>query len=325
MTTSLLSKRSREFVPVRVASSIPVLRDFRWSMYLRNAVTERFRLYRAGGTELKTSDLRRLSDAGITTVYLDASDYSGFQDQLRASLKQVVSDERFPLAQRFSVVNEVVRGVLRETFCRGNVDRAVEQTIELADHVVDLVCRDDLIASELQSVLHFDYSTFTHSANVAYYTVMLAHALGHSDRAILTRIGTGALLHDIGKLGIPEPILSKPGRLSPVEWNVLRNHPALGLMSLKNQDPLEFGQLMMVYQHHERIDGSGYPVRLAGNDIHEWARICAVVDVFEALTSDRPYRRPLSTVAALETIEQTDGRRLEPEYLQCWKTTISRT
>ena len=73
----------------------------------------------------------------------------------------------------------------------------------------------------MNSVLHFDYSTFTHSANVAYYSVVLAHASGHTDRTVLRKLGTGALLHDIGKLGIPEKILLKPGRLSPEEWNIL--------------------------------------------------------------------------------------------------------
>jgi HD-GYP domain-containing protein (c-di-GMP phosphodiesterase class II) len=324
MSTSLCSKPPQEFLAVRVAS-IPVVGDFNRSLYLWNAGTRRFRLYRAGGTELKSNDVKRLTDSGITTVYLDAGDYGEFQGQLRASLNSIVPDERLPVRQRFSAVNEVVRGVLRDTFRWGNVDLAVKQTSELANHVVDLVCREDLIAAELQSVLHFDYTTFTHSANVAYYSVMLAHALGQTDRAILESIGRGALLHDIGKLGIPEQILLKPGRLSVEERNVLRGHPALGLVSLRNQDELEFGQLMMVYQHHERIDASGYPVRLTGNEIHEWARICAVVDVFEALTSHRPYRRPLSTAAALETIEQGEGSGLEAEFLQCWKTTIGRT
>ncbi len=323
MTASVCAKRSPEFVPVRVAS-IPAAHDFDRSMYLRNPTTRDFLLYRDAGAELKPGDLKRLVDAGIATVYLDAADYDGFQENLRTSLDSIVSDERLPVAERFSVVNEVVRGVLREVFRRGNVDRAVKQTSALAEHVVDLVCRDDQIVSELNSVLHYDYSTFTHSANVAYYTVVLAHALGHTDRALLQKIGTGALLHDIGKLGIPEAILLKPGRLSPEEQSLVRCHLARGLISLREQQ-LEFGQLMMVYQHHERIDGSGYPVRLEGNEIHEWARICAVADVFEALTSERPYRRPLSPAAALEVIEQGEGKGLEAEFLQCWKMTISKS
>ena len=171
-------------------------------------------------------------------------------------------------------------------------------------------------------MLHFDYGTFTHSANVAYYTLILAHALGQTDRDALRAIGIGALLHDIGKVGIPERILLKPGALSPEERNLIRSHPTLGLLSLRDQHPLEFGQLMMVYQHHERLDGSGYPVRLGGTEIHEWARICAVADVFEALTSDRPYKRALSSAAALDVIEQGERKGLDPEYFRCWKLTL---
>jgi putative nucleotidyltransferase with HDIG domain len=324
MTSAVCSKPTRDYLPVRVAS-IPAVHDFDRSLYLPGSTKRDFRLYRDAGAEIKPSDLKRLVDAGITTVYLDAADYARFQEKLRSSLDSIVSDERLPVAQRLGIVNEVVRSVLREAFHRGNVDRTVKETSEMAEHVVELVCRDDQIASELNSVLHFDYSTFTHSANVAYYTLMLAHALGHTDRAVLRTIGTGALLHDIGKVGIPEQILLKPGPLSPEERNVLRGHPAQGLISLRDQFQLEFGQLMMVYQHHERTDGSGYPVRLGRNEIHEWARICAVADVFEALTSDRPYRRALSAKAALDVIDQGERKGLEPEFLQCWKMTLKRS
>ncbi len=324
MTASVCSKPARDYLPVLVAT-IPAVHDFDRSLYLPGSTKRDFRLYRDAGAEIKPSDLKRLVDAGITTVYLDAADYARFQEKLRTSLDSIVSDERLPVAQRLGVVNEVVRSVLREAFHRGNVDRTVQETSEMAEHVVELVCRDDQLVSELNSVLHFDYSTFTHSANVAYYTLMLAYALGHTDRAVLRTIGTGALLHDIGKVGIPEQILLKPGPLSPEERNVLCGHPAQGLISLRDQKQLEFGQLMMVYQHHERTDGNGYPVRLGGNEIHEWARICAVADVFEALTSDRPYRRALSSNAALDVIDQGERQGLEPEFLQCWKMTLKRS
>jgi HD-GYP domain-containing protein (c-di-GMP phosphodiesterase class II) len=312
---------TNEFTPVRVAA-IPAAPDFELNLYLQNATAHDFRLYRGDTAELKSTDLKRLLDAGITTVYLDAADYSRFQEHLRSSLDSIVADERMPVSQRLGVVNEVVRSVLRDAFHGGNVERTVKETTELADHVVELVCRDDEIVSELNTVLHFDFSTFTHSANVAYYTLILTHALGHSDRAALRAIGIGALLHDLGKVGIPERVLLKPGRLTPEERNLLRSHPTLGLLSLRDQHPLEFGQLMMVYQHHERIDGTGYPVGLDGNDIHEWSRICAIADVFEALTSDRPYRRALSASAAFNVIDQGERKGLDPEFFRCWKLTL---
>jgi HD-GYP domain-containing protein (c-di-GMP phosphodiesterase class II) len=324
MSAVVCSKRSSDFVAIQVAS-IPAIPRFDRTLYLQSSSGPEFRLYRDAGAELKASDLARLVDAGITTVYLDGGDYGRFQEELRSSLDAIVADERVPVSQRFSVVNEVVRGVLRESFRRGNIDHTVKETSALSEHVVDLVCRDDDILSELNSVLHFDYSTFTHSANVAYYTLILASALGITDRAVLRKIGIGALLHDIGKLGIPEKILLKPGRLAPEEWNVLRSHPAKGLMALREQEQLEFGQLMMVYQHHERVDGTGYPVRLVGDEIHEWARICAVADVYEALTSNRPYRQALSAVEAFGVIEKGEGSGLEPEFLQCWKQTITQS
>jgi HD-GYP domain-containing protein (c-di-GMP phosphodiesterase class II) len=313
---------SRDFFPVRVAG-VPVSGDFRLPIHLWNEGTRRYTLYRDTGTAIQAADLKRLADAGVTTVYLASRDYSEFQRQLRETLDVVVRDEKVAVPQRVGVLNEVVRDVLRDAFRWRKVSKAVAQTGDLANHVVDLLCRDDLVASELSSVLHFDSATFTHSANVSFYCVLLAHALGYSDPAVLKSIAAGALLHDIGKLDVPEAILGKRGPLSPEERELVRRHPTTGLLTLKPEEGLEFGQLMMVYQHHERIDGSGYPCRMVGNEIHDWARMCAVVDVFEALTSDRPYRaRSFPTDAALTFIEESPRGGLDPELFKCWKMTI---
>lgn len=324
MTTALRPERSRTFIAVRTAA-VPVCADFRVSIYLWNAGTRHYDLYRNADTQVATSDLKRLCSAGISTVYLHSGEYGRFQEHLRTVLHSIVVNETLPVSQRFGVLNEVVRDVLRETFRFGDVSRAVDKAGELANHMVELVCRDDFAATELGSVLHFDYGTFTHSANVAYYSVLLAQALGQKDRNVLKQIGTGALLHDIGKIEIPDQIINKRGRLSNDEYETVRRHASLGLLNLRRQDRLDFGQLMMAYQHHERLDGSGYPVRLEGSEIHEWARICAVADVFEALTSQRPYRRRLSTGAALDFIQRTAARGLDPELLRCLKSTIGKS
>jgi len=324
MTTALRLERSQSFLPVRTVA-VSVSTDFRLSLYLRNDQSQEYQLYCSSGAALDTSDLARLHDAGIATVYLDRSEYRRFQDHLRASLPAVIRDETLPVPLRLGMLNEVVRGVLMETFHWGNVERAAQETGKFADYVVDLIGNEDFVASELKSVLHFDHGTFTHSANVGVYSVLLAKSLGHYDRETLVRIGRGALLHDIGKLGVPQDLIQKKGPLTPAEREMMRRHAGLGLINLKHIDDIDFGQLMMVYQHHERLDGTGYPVQLQGDEIHEWARICAVADVFEALTSHRPYRRPLTTDDALELMCQSSGEGLDPEMLRCWTMTISRS
>ena len=305
-------------------ATIPASTICRLSIYLRNAESGEYCLYRHGDMPLEAGDLERLRAGGIETIHLDAGDYCRYQEQLRASLDSALQDETQSVPERFGVLNEVVRGSLREVFRSKNVDRAVQESQKLANHVVDMILHDDFVASELTTVLHYDYGTFTHCANVAYYSVILAQGLTFRDRGELARIGTGALLHDVGKVEVPDYILTKPGPLTAAEMKTMRRHPGAGLLSLRHHDELDFGQLMMVYQHHERIDGTGYPVRVLGNEIHDWARIVAVADVFEALTSQRPYRRPLTPAAALDLMEET-AEGLDQEFLRCWKATISKS
>ena len=119
-----------------------------------------------------------------------------------------------------------------------------------------------------------DYHTFTHSANVSYYCVMLAKELGITSENELNQIAMGALLHDLGKLEIPASILTKPGKLTDWEFDVIKTHPTVGFRQLCQRQDLNHAQLMMVYQHHERLDGTGYPVRIV-KDRRGIARSCS--------------------------------------------------
>jgi HD-GYP domain-containing protein (c-di-GMP phosphodiesterase class II) len=315
------TKRRSNFFPVPT-TAFPATCAGRYCVYLRDAETERFRLYSTPESPIGARDLAKLGNAGIETVYLETAQYDHFQELLRSTFASDVKNESLPVTQRFGILNEVVRGVLRDTFKWGSPAKVVEQSRGLATHVVDLICRDDVLTTELSAVLHHDYATFTHSANVAYYAVMLAKSLGYNDPDQLKVIATGGLVHDIGKLEIPESILRKNGRLTTEEIETIRRHPGLGMLSLGPQQAIEFGQLMMVYQHHERVDGTGYPVQVPGKEIHEWARICTIADVFEAFTSNRPYRKRWSVPTALEMMEREAGKSFDAEFFRCWQQTI---
>src|SRR5581483_3040757 len=125
----------------------------------------------------------------------------------------------------------------------------------------------------------------------------------------------GFFLHDIGKVGIPEHILCKVGPLSAEEWNVMRAHPAIGAQIVA---PIRFlgNAALVIRHHHERFDGSGYPDGLRGSDIPLAARIFAVADAFDAMTSDRPYRRALSVERAIEEICDGGGSQFDPDVVR---------
>ncbi len=304
-------------------SAVPVAGEVHFALYLRSEREGYYPFVRGGGTAIRAADLERLRKQGIAVLYVEASEARLYQSFLRENLKDLLADESAPIAQRASVLNQVVRDLLTETIRSGNVNKIVEESKALGQHAVELICRPDFVAAELSSILYHDYGTFTHSANVAFYAVMLAKALGCSNRRELTSIATGALLHDIGKLDVPEAVITKCGRLDRVEIALVQRHPTTGFLKLQRRPELSFGELMMVYQHHERMDGSGYPVRLCGEEIHHWARTCAVADVFEALTSSRTYHAGISERQALETMEADGKNQFDQEMLACWKAIIS--
>ena len=290
-------------------------------LYLRSPQTEEYKLFRGAEFPMSPRDLAKLRARGIKQLYIQRENREHYQNYLR----QIASSDPAGAAAEYSVrlaaVNEVVRDVLESDFARADNDRMVESAIELGSITSDLITHDEFAAADMLRVLHHDYATFTHSANVAFYAGMLAEAMGLPAEDIQL-IVAGGLLHDFGKLEIDERILCKPGRLDDEEFRVIRSHPITGFRKLARREDLTAGQLMMVYQHHERIDGGGYPTGCMGDEIHLWAKICAVVDVFEALTSHRPYRSPMPRVRALDILVRDSGTAFDPEILTCWEAII---
>ena len=156
-----------------------------------------------------------------------------------------------------------------------------------------------------------DPYTAGHQQRVADLACAIANEMGLSEKQT-NGIRTAAMIHDIGKICIPAQILSKPGKLNEIEFSLVKAHPGIGYDILKNIEfPWPIAQ--MVLQHHERIDGSGYPSGLAGSEILLEARILAVADVVEAMASHRPYRPALGLDKALEEISKNRGVLYDPE------------
>ena len=170
--------------------------------------------------------------------------------------------------------------------------------------IVDVIMADDATSSRLLRITSHDFNTYTHSVNVGVLSILFAKALiKGSDAHNLHELGAGLFLHDIGKVRVDQSILNKPGRLTEEERHIIREHPRHGYEILSETNQLTEECKIIVMQHHEKENGSGYPLGIKGDDIHLYGRICRLADVYDALTSDRAYRQRLNTFDALKLMK----------------------
>lgn len=183
--------------------------------------------------------------------------------------------------------------------------------------ITDLVLSDDETAGNLLRITSHDFYTYTHSVNVGVTALLLAKVLfRHSDAHNLHELGAGFFLHDLGKVMVDPAVINKPGRLTDAEMAHMRIHPFQGFKILKQANALSDECRYIVMQHHEFHDGSGYPKRLKGNEIHRYARICCIADVFDALTSERSYKRAMKPFDALKLMQQQMSEHFDKKLFQ---------
>ena len=198
----------------------------------------------------------------------------------------------------------------RQRYRKSLEDRVREKTAELSRTLHDLQSTYSQTLWTLVAALDArEHETSDHSQRVVRYTLAVARRLGIAERD-LPDIGRGALLHDIGKIGVPDAILLKPAKLTQEEWTEMRKHPQIGFNILKSVDFLGV-PAQIVLAHQERYDGRGYPHGLSGDAIPIGARIFAIADAFDAMTSDRPYRKAGSREAARAEIAKFAGTQFD--------------
>jgi len=195
--------------------------------------------------------------------------------------------------------------------------KVVERTAKLQEALADLEINYDHTLEALVAALDArEHETGNHSKRVAQYALVLSDSFDMSnlDRLDIYR---GAFLHDIGKIGVSDNILLKPGKLTPDEWTEMQRHPSIGYNILKQIGFLD-GALKTVVSHHERFDGKGYPKGLRGEEIPLGARIFSVADAFDTMTTDRPYRKALTYPASRDEILRCSGSQFDPKVVEAF-------
>lgn len=197
--------------------------------------------------------------------------------------------------------------------------RAFEEGI---GQLVNAIIKDKRTMVNINSLKSFDEYTYHHSLSVAVVSIAIAQAIGFSNRN-LKQMGKCAMMHDIGKIAIPLQIINKSSRLDAEEYRIIKNHSPEGFKYLANKeignDELWYG----VMYHHEKYDGTGYPLGLRGDEIPLLSRIIAVADVYDALTSNRPYRQPMQPAEAMEYIMSGVGTFFDYDIVMAFLSKIN--
>ncbi len=190
-----------------------------------------------------------------------------------------------------------------------------EQVNDLIGNMVDSIFRNRDALTSLARLKDFDNYTFVHSVNVCTLSLAMGRSMGFNKER-LHSLGVGCILHDIGKMHVPDSILNKPDRLTDEEFGVMKKHPEYGVEILSDTNGIREESLYSVVQHHEKYDGSGYPNGIKGDEIHTFAILTGVVDVYDAMTSKRVYHNRFSPSDVLQRLYQWRGTHFAPNLVE---------
>jgi HD-GYP domain-containing protein (c-di-GMP phosphodiesterase class II) len=280
--------------------------------------------YRAGGP-LECDQAERLVESGVRQILVRTDEFHRFASHLLETVDSLSEGEPVPASERFAALQLAMAVEIEHAARLVDCGPYIDVADKLGRDLTSLLVNNSVLPRDLFRLARHDFLTFTHITNVASYGLLLAERLGLCNSNEFEALAKAAILHDIGKRFIPVSILQKPARLDPEERAIIETHPQRGYEELCGRGDMTHEQLMLVYQHHERFDGKGYPVGSQGEEIHPWARMLAVVDVFDAMTGTRPYRRPATAADAMDYICKSAGTHFDPEMVACWNSIMAKS
>ncbi len=283
--------------------------------------------------------VREIKDLGIREVYIDTLHGADVADAITEEEVQQETGELLvtiacegpaeihpqPLrveverARRLhSEANHIVRGMIQDVRLGKQIE--LEQVEPLVENMVDSIFRNQDALLPLARLKDHDNYTFQHSVSVCALLVSFGRGL-KLDRQIIKELGIGGLLHDVGKAKVPDEILNKPAKLTDAEFTKMKSHVVQSILVLQNMPGISRIALDVAAQHHERYDGSGYPNQLKGEQISLYGRMGAIVDVYDAITSDRVYHKGMPPTAALGRLLEWSSHHFDPDlvktYVKC--------
>ncbi|MCZ0703262.1 putative nucleotidyltransferase with HDIG domain [Natronobacillus azotifigens] len=265
---------------------------------------------------LSQAMIDRLQELGVTYVYI--------RDEISEDIiiHSPISDEL--KIESIQTVKSLFKGYENQGFKNKSFlfDHTSNKMTNLVDTIIRQIQDDDQVLSIMSDIFISDDYLFTHSVNVTIYSIAIANALKLTNKKT-QELGIGAILHDVGKVFIPEEVLKKEGRLTSDEFEVIKSHTELGFEFLRASQELPLLAAHCAFQHHERLDGSGYPRGIRDEEIHPFGKILAVADVFDAVTSNRVYRDAMLPQEGLDILYAGSGKLFDQEIVRVFRESIA--
>ncbi|MCX5810765.1 MAG: HD domain-containing protein [Proteobacteria bacterium] len=288
-------------------------------------------LWARDGNEVSTKQLTKLADSGLKEVFIDLEEEIKYEQYLEAHLGDILENQGSSHDQKAAIFSKVSTNVVKDSFETSlglgtmNTD-ALQRTQALVKNALIFIAESNSLQALAKMIGH-DYKTYEHATKVLWFTV--AFLRNNPDvieqiepdyqtfdevqkKEILKQCGVGAMLHDIGKVFVSQEILNKNGPLTAVEWEIMKHHPLSGLAMLLDTEIPVFVKKAILH-HHEDFCGGGYPMSLEGQNITILARVLRIVDVFDAMTSRRPYKEAISPVKAAQIMVGTPTEKIKME------------
>jgi putative nucleotidyltransferase with HDIG domain len=268
------------------------------------------------GVRLEKKILDRLLEFGIDYLYINDPDTddliltNSISDELRVNAIKSIGDSFKQIQLDTKISQSFV------------IEKSARKFKKLISILLDELQRSKELLNLLSDVFIHDHYIFSHSLNVTLYALAIGIEMKLPPKE-LELLGLGAILHDVGKMKVPEEILSKPGRLTAEEFQVIKAHAEDGFQLLRNIPTVPLIVAHCAYQHHERLNGSGYPRGLKDDDIHLFGRILGVADVFDAVTSNRVYRPAMLPHEGLEILYSGSGNLFDPKVVDAFRKAVA--
>ena len=238
----------------------------------------------------------------IKKLFISESDFGSYFKYQEKILQSILDDKNKSSEEKSNTVYHVAKNLAQDLLEDPRSGVNIGRAVNWVNKTISYILNDEHAFSSLIKVTSHDYYTYTHSVNLSVLGLLFGKhlSLNHYD---LNCLGIGMLLHDLGKVDIPLEILNKPGKLTKEEYDIVKGHPESGIKLLENKESIEEKSLKVIIQHHEDYDGNGYPSKIGGNDIHLFGRITRIIDVYDAMTTNRVYagaKRPFTALMEMK-------------------------